>query len=195
MDVGTSIFLGFTLLGVITLYIATRDRWKWRKIVVRSSAGCCLFLLIVWGGVAATAAYQNRLVPIHGYQGLQVTDSKADVRFKKGEPTAVSEPIWAYAADDKTWDTVIVFKGEVIRAIFYEGTCTYCNALNGINIGTSYEAVIEKLGQPTMTSASKDGLYRLLSFKDTHMVLRMARGQVDAVGIYNPRVGPPEYTR
>jgi MFS family permease len=193
MDIGTGIFLGMVLLGVIALYIATRDRWKWRKFVIRGGAVCCALLLTIWGGLAATAAYENRTVPVHAYQGLQVTDTKADVRFKKGEPTEISKAIWGYATDSQAWETVVLFSGEQIRAIFYGGNCTYCNTLNGISIGTSYDTVIEKLGQPNTVSTSKDGLSRYLSFKDTNMVVRMARGRVDAVGVYNPRVGPPEF--
>lgn len=193
MDIGTGIFLGMLFLGVIALYIATSERWRWRKIVIWGSAGCCALLLAIWGGFAAIAAYENRIVPVNAYQGLQVTDSKADVRFKKGEPTEISKAIWGYATDGQEWDTVVLFSGEQIQAIFYGGNCTYCNALNGISIGTSYDTVIEKLGQPTTVSVSKDGLSRYLSFKDTNMVVRMARGRVDAVGVYNPRVGPPEF--
>jgi len=195
MDIGTGIFLGMASLSVIALYIATRDRWKWRRIIVRGGAGFCALLLVIWGGLAATAAYENRIVSVHAYQGLLVTDSKPDVRFKKGEPTEISKEIWAYPSDAQALDTVVLFSGEQIRAIFYGGTCTYCNTLNGMNIGTGYDTVIEKLGQPTTVSSSKDGLSRYLSFKDTNMVVRMARGRVDAVGVYNPRIGPPEFAK
>jgi hypothetical protein len=36
---------------------------------------------------------------------------------------------------------------------------------------------------------------RYFSFKDSNMVVRIAQGKVNAIGIFNPAVGPVEYER
>jgi len=52
MNLGTAIFLSTALLAIVLLYGFTKDRWRWRKIIVRT-----LFLgLILIGGSAAVVA-------------------------------------------------------------------------------------------------------------------------------------------
>ena len=49
MNLGLAIFLSAVFLGTVALYIATMDRWNWKKIIIRPLLG--VLLLLVVGGV------------------------------------------------------------------------------------------------------------------------------------------------
>ena len=46
MSVGEGIFYGLVSLGIIYLYIQTKDRWNWKKIVFRFFGGIIGLVLI-----------------------------------------------------------------------------------------------------------------------------------------------------
>jgi len=54
MNLGLAIFLSAVFLGTVALYIATMDRWNWKKIVIRPLLGVLLLLglcgvgLLLW---------------------------------------------------------------------------------------------------------------------------------------------------
>ena len=117
MNLGLAIFLSAVFLGTVALYIATMDRWNWKKIIIRPLLGG--LLLVVLSGVGLLlwvywpqAEKTTRTVrleelgpfPLFNLAGDIVTkvplgSSKADVRFLKGEPTETSKvpDRWRYS--------------------------------------------------------------------------------------------------
>ena len=53
MNLGLSIFLSAVFLGIIVLFIATKDRWNWRRIVLWpiKSASWVVLVLLILGGI------------------------------------------------------------------------------------------------------------------------------------------------
>lgn len=110
MNLGLAIFLSAVFLGTVALYIATMDRWNWKKILIRPLLG--VLLLLVLGGVGlllwmywpqaekTTQTFRPEELRSLNLAGDIVTEvplgsSKADVRFLKGEPIETSKmPDW-----------------------------------------------------------------------------------------------------
>lgn len=195
MDVGTGIFFGTTFLGIILLYLYTRDRWKWRMIAVRTMLGVAALSGVVAISVFGYSAYEARVIAVTDFMGLKLSDTKADIKFKKGPSLHNSEALWAFRDKDGKWETLVRFRNDKVRWIAYVGDCTYCNNLNGLGVGTTYDRLLEKLGKPTFISTSNDGLKRLVSFAETNQFFQLAEGKVFGFGIYDPAIGPVEYAK
>lgn len=194
MEVGTGIFLGALILGMILLYISTRDRWNWRKLIGRSLMVSVVFGAVIGLGSWAHYAYANRIVPVETFMDLTVKDTQDDIKFKKGKPEPGStDGVWAYADKDGNWDYIVRFQKQKVRAVIYVGTCTYCNNLYGLGIGTPYNVIVEKLGEPSSVLSSKDGLDRYVSFDKTNLVFRLAQGKVVGFGMYDATMGPLKF--
>jgi hypothetical protein len=183
MDVGTGIFLGLFTIAVVILYLKTRERWNWRKIVLRP-----VIALVVVGGLGTVAfsafdKYQQRPKLITEFFGLKLTDSLDDVKFKRGLSKSIKEDYWSYDLAEGGMLTV-KFKGSKITSLFFTGDCSLCDNLNGVHMGSAYADVIERLGEPSFVSTSDDGLMRILSFKKTNQMFIFAEGKVIGHGIY-----------
>jgi hypothetical protein len=56
MDLGTGIFLSSALIALVLLYGFTKDRWRWRRIIVRTFQVCAVLLV---AGIGAVAIMQH----------------------------------------------------------------------------------------------------------------------------------------
>ena len=119
MDVGTGIFLGAIFLGVVGLYITTRDRWNWRKLILRPLLALVAFVVVVGVGIWAKDRYDDRVVPVEAFMGLTLKDTPNDVKFKKGEPEVFDDDLWLYKDSDGNWANSITYKKDKIRAVSY----------------------------------------------------------------------------
>ena len=77
----------------------------------------------------------------------------------------------------------------MVKAVIYIGKCLYCNQLFGLGLGTTYEKVRERLGEPTSVSNSPDQLKRLASFEKWNVVFILKENKVINFGIYYPKLG------
>lgn len=57
MTLGTGIFLAALFLGIVYLYINTRDRWDWKKIAKRFFLGIIALILVLVVGAGVTDLY------------------------------------------------------------------------------------------------------------------------------------------
>ena len=103
-----------------------------------------------------------------------MTASRTDVKFLKGNPIAKHSDAdqWVFDAHSGSSEPecaayIFRFNGESIRHITYwANERQIINPyLHGFSIDSNYDDVIIKLGTPSHTSTSKDGLSRLLSFE------------------------------
>lgn len=93
MGLGTGIFLSAIFLGLVALFIATKDRWNWKKIALWPLG--IIFAFSVIGGVSAYGyrLYNERLQVPTTFQGIQLGQTFDDAEFKLGKAQTRSEAI------------------------------------------------------------------------------------------------------
>lgn len=218
MSVGTGIFLSAIFLGMVALFIATKDRWNWRRIVLRSLLGLVAFTALVGGGFYGWLLYQEerpqKPVAITEFWGVKLSSTKGDIKFYKGTPDYVHVlssdkiEVWVYAEtvegkeiakQGKTapWDSYLIgFRDTEIRRIAYAGTQSYKGPrLHGITAGDSLETVTRLLGNPSYVSISEDDLTRIVNYETLNTYYELSENKVREYGIINPKFGPAKYAR
>lgn len=85
MELGTGIFLSAVFLGIVALYIATKDRWNWKKILLWPLA--VVVVLSSVGGIVAYAykKYEERPKVQVEFNGIKLGDQFQDVVFRHGK--------------------------------------------------------------------------------------------------------------
>lgn len=91
MELGTGVFLSAIFLGFVALFIATKDRWNWKKIAFWQLGG--LVALLAAGGVIAYGytLYDERPQVPSEFQGIQLGQRLDDAEFKRGKAEKGSE--------------------------------------------------------------------------------------------------------
>ena len=91
MSLGLGLFLSTIVLSLVFLYRWTRDRWNWKKGLIRFGLGIAAILAFGAIGIYAYIRYENRLVPQAGYYDLALGMTKDEVYYVKGHPPEVLE--------------------------------------------------------------------------------------------------------
>ncbi len=91
MSIGEGIFYGLVFLGTIYLYIQTKDRWNWKKIVFRLIGAIIGLVLIavlvdyITDNFAINSFKDNHKPKIiTGINGIELGEKLSDVIFKTG---------------------------------------------------------------------------------------------------------------
>jgi hypothetical protein len=107
MSIGTALFLSTLVIGLIILYGITRDRWNWKAIAKRT--GLAVFVIVLVGLLTAGGFYLWNNLPVGvqtQYAGLKVGMHKDEVKYVKGMPTDVLEPLTT-EGEMKGWQGII----------------------------------------------------------------------------------------
>lgn len=94
MSLGTSIFLSSLLVGLIYLYVKTKEDWNWKRI---ASVIIGIFVLLLIS--IMIAVFWDKVIPgsrdvnagkkysglIKSYQGVSIGDKLSDINFKFGK--------------------------------------------------------------------------------------------------------------
>ena len=119
MSIGTSIFLSVILLSLVLLFNATKDRWKWKKIILFSICGLVALCLFAIGTNWLYKTISNLLPYQDTFRDIPISASKSDVKFLKGEPSGKSVEgnleRWEYRPGYSIY--YVGFKGDKIRSI------------------------------------------------------------------------------
>lgn len=191
MSMGTGIFLSSLILGIIILFIGTKDRWNWKKIILWPLA--VVLGLAVLGGVGAFfySEYKDRPRIQEKFWDITLEDSKADIKFRKGEPRVVEEGLWTYketgiASND--WAAYQVsFDGDKVWYVLCEGF--KCPKIQGMRFDYTLSKISARFGEPSRVAVSGDQLERIYSYDRYHVFFILKRDKVRAYGIFNPAVG------
>lgn len=198
MELGTGIFLSAVFLGIVALFIATKDRWNWKKILLWPSSVLLALAVIGGAGLYLNEKYESRPRKVTELWDISLTDTANDIKFKKGEPNERSKTdgLWMAYKPYETLDGsyVIYFEdGSQIRSIVYFGPMYNGPRIPSVGHYDSPEELNSKLGQPSFISRSKNELKRILSYDKYNIVAQFEAGKLSAVGIYNPEFGPMRY--
>jgi hypothetical protein len=198
MTLGDGVFLSSILLSVVALFAVTKDRWNWRRIAKWGLLVPVAAILLLGGGVYLHGRWTDRPVPQTKFGEIELTATPADVLFVKGEPQLKDGPDrWVYnagsgsAAPDAA-KYLVMFKDGRIRFVLYTaGAEQIVNPLlMGFDIGTAYDRVTERLGQPSSISISESQLDRMFSYEKYNTFFSFSQGKLVAYGIYQPKSGP-----
>jgi len=194
MTLGTGIFLSTILVSIIVLFGMTKDRWNWKRIIIRSVGGLLLFTAITAGGFWAVITYNERPVVATELEGIKLTHTKDDVIFLKGAPDKrldkENDNIWTYKtskkySSDESHTVVVKFEDDSVSEVYYLSGCILgCTRLSDIGVGRSYERVVEKFGEPTHTSTHKNKLSKVVSYKKYNVFFELEKNQVTTYGIF-----------
>ena len=188
MGLGAGIFLAAMVIGLVLLYGKTRDRRRWRKVFLSTLVVTVIIACVAW----AYSEYENRMVEQIGFLSIALGSNVSDVRFIKGNPgmASVDGDVWIFKGSNKKPELLVLFKDRLVKAVLYIGECFYCNQIFGLGIGTRYEKVKEKLGEPTSVSISPEQLKRRASFEKWNIVFTLKENKVINFGIYDSKLGP-----
>jgi hypothetical protein len=207
MSLGTSTFLSAILLSLVVIFISTKDRWKWKRIVVLSVAGFVALFLLASGGYLLYTALSNRPRAENAFWGIPISASKSDVKFIKGEPSDKTTDgeweTWEYTSqftNDVALKYGIAFKGARLHSVWVSpsrplgivdaAVWLSDKGIQQVGYGDSYESIVHKFGTPSNVSQSKNDLARIASFKKYRVFFLLEKNHVSVYGIYNPAVGP-----
>lgn len=202
MSLGTSIFLSAILLGIISLFIATKDRWNWKRIAFWPIA---IFIsitvvagVIFWIYSVVTELPHKQTI----FWNLPLKAIKSDVKFLKGEPSRVDNvknkgDVWVfiskkgYSDDEPLY--LVYFKDNKLYAILYSGPYLGSPGIQGLDIGSPQETITEKFGTPSYVDVSDDELRRLQSYEKFNVFFYLRENKVYAFGMYDPASGPMQF--
>ena len=198
MTAGEGIFFGLLLASLVTLYVATRDRWRWRRILAWGIAVCLLPVLAtsIWIGVERWSETRPRYVA--EYWELRPGMSTEEVLFRKGAPGKKEPNFWVYMEDsDKVGHVVGIKDGRIrfVMAVTRDRDSDYLPSLQGINSLSSSEDLKAHFGEPDGMSDSENGTRRHLSFSKFGVSFELERNRVKSVGIFDPTHGPIRYAK
>lgn len=191
MDLGTGVFLSAIFLGGVALYIATKDRWNWKKVILWP-LGVVTALAVIGSSITyGYIKFEERPIKRTELWGISLKDTFADVKFKKGEPPMVLDSqMWAYKYNEDKDDFYIIrFKEGRVVGILYEGDMLRAPDINGIGHYDTLSDIEKALGSPSYVSKTKDELGRAYSFEKFNLVVKFTQGKISALGIYDPAYG------
>jgi hypothetical protein len=207
MPVGTAIFLGALVVSVSIVFAATKDRWNWRRIAKWGAlvpAGVAALLVGAFVLYTLWDSRQQSLAPLVSFGDIPLSATQADVLFLKGKPSKESSPdLWIYSAhiDRKSLNAaqyIVVFKDGRVRYVAYGDESGYTigsspYALGLLQLASSYQEVVDRLGDPSHVANSPDQLARVLSYDKYNAFFYLQEGRVFAYGMYQPADGPMSF--
>lgn len=193
MSLGTAIFLSSVVLAITLLFAVTKDRWNWRRVSVWLIAIGVAIPLLSIGGLFVYSWYEGRPTPQAVFWDISIGATQSDVKFLKGEPVSVDEDgIWRYdvGSDFKSVYSIRFNDGHVRQVTFLSNEKLFGPYLLGITSGSSYQEIIDRLGQPSNVSVSSDDLRRWLSYPKYNVAFGLQENRVQAYAIYDTKLGP-----
>src|SRR5262245_27041073 len=114
MSLGLGIFLSTFLISILLLYRWTRDRWNWRKLLLRVSLAILSLILLSALTLFVYFKYENRVTKQNSYSDIALGMTVDEVFYIKGEPSSVLD-----SENKDGWYLIIntrdIKKGKTVR--------------------------------------------------------------------------------
>jgi hypothetical protein len=171
MEVGTGIFLSAALLGAVALFIATKDRWNWKKILLWT--GGILLVIPAIGGLATYTymLYEDRPKLQTEFYGLKLGEKFQDVVFRHGK------------IERETTQHIKKIEKALTERKAEKGTAKYSELQN------LYESLKKEEADET-SKGSNDGVYVILDKRVT-----ISNGEIESIildctmdSLYRPKI-------
>jgi len=203
MTLGLGIFLSSLFLGVIYLFVATKDRWNWKKILFIWP----LYFVLVVGVIGGTGfyiynQYENKPKAYDTYLDIPLNATENDLIFIKGDGYDVKQydsdknNIYIRYQEDKENEythNIRLKEGKVWRISCFSNRSYDCPPINKISLKYKISEVEERLGKPDYESSSDDSTERLWIYEKLNLYMNLKQGKIKTIGIFDPSLGLPEH--
>jgi len=202
MSLGLGIFLSSLFLGIIFLFVSTKDRWNWKKILL---IWPLYFVLVVGviggGGFYIYNHYENKPITYDTYWDIPINSNITDILFLKGKASSIShaenyeQKEMTYMENDDTYYDIRINDNNLIGiscrinkySFFSNGfTPLKCASINDININSRVDEIKALLGDPSSEFVSDDKLKRVWVYEKYRTYFVLKKSAVITLGIYNP---------
>ncbi len=188
MSLGTGVFLASLVLSATFLFYVTRDRWRWKRIVLFGILGSTSLVGVTAAGLWGYLRWQDRPYAVQELKGFRLGMTEDDVRFYRGKPDELSrDGDWTYMRDKgaagRELATSISFEAGRLNSILVLGRGNAGPSLFGLPLEPTTRDVLEKLGPPTTTLSSKDGTGRILCYPRWNLSFGFERDNLVAIGV------------
>ena len=184
------LLLSSVFLGIIFLFIYTKDRWNWKKIIKRFVLTIITFTILSFLGFYSYNYYINSPKIINEFNGIKLGTTLSDLKFIKGEPSHISkrEPSKIiYQYNDFTY----VVENNIVTLIMFIQTnidnLNFVELEGGISINDNLDDIIKKYHIPSKIIESADRLTRIYYFDKYHIFVVAEKNIIIEFGIYNPK--------
>jgi hypothetical protein len=209
MALGTGIFLSSIVVSLVLLFLATKDRWNWKKGIKRIAIGLiiviclCAATYFAWDPVQA---FLDRPKPFQEMAGIKLGASQADVKFLKGTPEITctdsdqkgwSRWVWAVNPHAEKIPTRLVVSFQepygvwTVQLIPGDIILLAAPALDHVSVFQTFESIDSRFGPASTITPSDDGLTRAYSYRRYNLRVIVGGGHVREYGIYHPK--HPDY--
>jgi hypothetical protein len=184
MDIGTGIFLSSLFLGTVGLFVVTKERWNWKKIILWPLGLAVIGGVVGSAGVYISYLYENWPTKQTAYMGLSLGMTQSEVRYVKGkaEKTPETPGAWVYFSGYKGKSILIVFfasnSKQVNRIVCQSETSVDCDGIFGLYIGTSEKRVFERLGEPTKSKIN--GEIKKIDYQNLNLRIVLLKQKIHA---------------
>jgi len=203
MSLGLGIFLSSIFLGIVFLFISTKDRWSWKKILFIWPLRIVLVVVVI-GGIGSFIfiqyeKYVNKPKIYDTYLDIPLGAKIDDVLFLKGEPVSFrhaqnydQKQMFYRMNDNYVYQVIINDNNSIIISCKFSffSTESYesqrCASLNNINLNSTVKEIKDLLGDPDTTYVSDDKLSRIYVYDKYKTFYLLTKGVVRKLGIYNP---------
>ncbi len=197
MTLGTGVFLSSLFLGLVALFISTRDTWNWKKITKRFAAGTAIVVTLLGLSIYVGIKVSNWPEREISYWDVSINATKSDVKFLKGHPAATEgDDIWIYGKEDYASVFlgsepiyVVWFQDDKVKRIECFSDTRDCPPVQGTYLDQPNDRIVEHFGHPSHISNSKDDLSRTLSYDRYNVFFELQRNRVTSMGVYDPSAG------
>ena len=195
MTLGTGIFLAAIVMSLTALFIATKDRWNWKKILLWPLGICVAGGLAMWGYIEYDNRAREALAIERAVQSsfwdIPLGATQDDVVFKKGKPTERETEVWTYSDEQDVYQ--VWFRQNHVRGIWFTGDSPIpkIEGLHGtIRKADSSADVVSAFGEPAFVENKDEGAFRIYCYPAYQTFFLLTKDQVTTLGIYD-RKSPP----
>ena len=204
MSLGLGIFLSSLVLGLVFLFLGTKDRWNWTKLILWP-IGICAGLAIAFGTYIYIsenirdhkASIPKPPKPHYSLSGFDLDMLKSEVKYLNGKPDKVikDKNTWIYHGRAVNTDPSqrITFHDDKICIIRYLPILRFGRdfAVSAVDIygpttGVTSESIIKRYGEPYKITISEDGLKRNYRYDKYNLNFTLRKNRVIYYDVFSP---------
>ncbi|MCD6682096.1 MAG: hypothetical protein LT102_15875 [Burkholderiaceae bacterium] len=183
MTIGSGIFLAALVSSLTFLFIATKDRWRWKRLVVWSVGTLTAVVTLTGGALWGYNAWEDRIRPIDEIGSIRLGMTRGDVLFFKGKPAEEVEGDWVYREESGSIAYRVSFTEEKVDSVLALGESVYLPRFYGISFFSGTRDLELRLGPPDFVATSADGLSRMLHYRSLNLTFGYKKDRLEVVGI------------